>query len=82
MIFEPSVTIMFEIHSELNIATIEVDNHMAIMQIQVVKNIVEDVLLDDRASVNNITKKPHKKFKFTQTKTNSIPPLNGRSEYD
>jgi len=33
---------------------------MAIMQIQVAKNIVEDVLLDDKASVNNITKKPHK----------------------
>jgi hypothetical protein len=82
VIFEPSVTTVFEIHFELNIAAIEVDNQMTIMQIQVGKNIVEDVLLDGRASVNDITKKPHKKFKFTQTKTNSIPPLNDRSEYD
>jgi hypothetical protein len=35
---------MVETHSEVNIATIEVDNQMAIIQVQVGKNIIEDVL--------------------------------------
>ncbi len=47
---------MVETHSEVDIATIEVDNQMAIIQVQVVKNIVEDVLLNGGTSVNIIRK--------------------------
>ncbi len=47
---------MVETHSELNTTTIEVDNEMAIIQIQVGKNIIENVLIDGGASVNIITK--------------------------
>ncbi len=46
MISKPSVSIVVETHSKVNIATIEVNNQMAIIQIQVGKNIVEDVLID------------------------------------
>jgi hypothetical protein len=45
---------MIETHSKVIITFIEVDKQMAIIQIQVGKNIVEDVLLDGRASVNII----------------------------
>jgi len=54
VISEHSVTIVVEIHFEVDIITIEVDNQMAIIQILVQKNIVEDVLLDGGASVNII----------------------------
>jgi hypothetical protein len=54
MISEPSVAKVVETHSKVNIVTIEVTNHMAIVQIQVGKNVVEDVLLDGGASVNII----------------------------
>jgi len=47
---------MVETHFEVDIATIEENNQMAIIQIQVGKNIVEDVLLDGGASVNKIIK--------------------------
>ncbi len=56
MISEHSVTIVVEIHFEVDIITIEVDNQMAIIQIQVGKNIVEDVMIDGGASVNIIIK--------------------------
>ncbi len=46
---------------------------MVVIQIQVGKNIVEDVLLDGGTNVNIITKNLNK-IKFTQTKTSSIPP--------
>jgi hypothetical protein len=36
---------------EINIVTIEVDNQMVVIQMQVGKNTVEDVLLDGRAKV-------------------------------
>jgi hypothetical protein len=55
MILEPSVATVVETHSKLNTTTIKVDNHMAIIQVQVRKNIVEDILLDGGASVNIIT---------------------------
>ncbi len=45
---------MVETHSKLYTTTIEVNNQMAIIQIQVGKNIVVDVLIDGRASVNII----------------------------
>jgi hypothetical protein len=56
MISEPNVATMVETHSKLDTTTIEVDNQMVIIQIQVGKNILEDVLLDGGASVNIITK--------------------------
>jgi hypothetical protein len=54
MISEPSVATMVEIHFEINIATIEVNNQMAIIQVQVGKNIIEDVLIDGGVNVNII----------------------------
>jgi hypothetical protein len=51
---KPSVATMVETHSELDTTSIEVDNQMAFIQIQVGKNIVEDVLIDGRVSVNII----------------------------
>jgi len=54
VISKPSVATMIETHSEVDTTTIEVDNYMVIIQIQVGKYIVEDVLLDGRACVNII----------------------------
>jgi hypothetical protein len=56
VISEPNVTIVVETHSKLDTTTIEVDNQMAVIQVQVGKNIVEDVLLDGGANVNIVTK--------------------------
>jgi hypothetical protein len=53
---EPNVVIMIETHFEVDTAAIEVDNQMAFIQVQVGKNIVEDVLLDGGTSVNIIIK--------------------------
>jgi hypothetical protein len=53
---ESSVAIVVKTHSKVDIATIEIDNQIAIIQIQVRKNIVEDVLIDGRENVNIITK--------------------------
>jgi hypothetical protein len=47
---------MVETHFKLNITTIEVDNHMVVIQIQVGKNIVEDVLIDEGIIMNIIIK--------------------------
>ncbi len=46
---------MVETHSKLDTIVIELNNHMAIIQVQVGKNIFEDVLIDGRISVNIIT---------------------------
>ncbi len=81
VILEPSVATMTETPSKIDTATIEVDNQMAIIQVQVGKNTIEDVLLNGATSVNIITKTLKKK-RFTQTKTSPIPPQNGRSKYD
>jgi hypothetical protein len=48
---------MIETQSKVNIVTIEVDNQMVVIQVQVGKNTIEDVLLDGGASVNIIIKK-------------------------
>jgi hypothetical protein len=53
---------------------------MVVFQVQVGKNIVEDVLLDGGASVNIITK--NLKTKLGLPKTSSTPLKNGRSKYD
>ncbi len=47
---------MVETHSKIDIAIIEVHNHMVVIQVQVWKNTIEDVLLNGRANVNIITK--------------------------
>jgi hypothetical protein len=52
---KPNVTTMVETHSKLDTIVIEVDNQMAIIKVQVEKNIVEDVLIDGGASVKIIT---------------------------
>jgi len=55
VILEPNVVIVVETHFEIDTIAIEVDNQMVVIQVQVGKNIVEDVLLDG-ASVNIKTK--------------------------
>ncbi len=52
VILELSVATMVETHSKVNIADIHVDNQMAIIQVQIRKNIIKDVLFDGGASVN------------------------------
>jgi hypothetical protein len=47
---------LVETHSKINTTTIEVDNQLVVIKVQVGKNIVENVLLDRRASVNIIIK--------------------------
>jgi hypothetical protein len=54
VISKPSVTIVIKTPSKVDTATIEVDNQMEVIQIQVGKHIVEDVLLNGGASVNII----------------------------
>ncbi len=56
VILKPGVIIVVETHFELNIVAIKVDNQMVVIQVQVGNNIVEDVLLNGRTSVNIITK--------------------------
>ncbi len=56
VISEPNVATVVETNFKLDTTIIEVDNQMAIIQVQVGKNIVEDVLLNGRASVNIVTK--------------------------
>jgi hypothetical protein len=41
---------------EVGIATLAINNHMAIIQVQIGKNIIEDVLLDGGFGINIITK--------------------------
>jgi hypothetical protein len=55
VISKPIVATVIETHIEVDTATIEAYNQMIIIQVQVGKNIVEDVLLDGRISVNIIT---------------------------
>ncbi len=71
---------MVETHIEIDTTIIEVDNQMGVIQVQVGKTIVEDVMIDGRASVNII--KIQNKIRLIQTKTGSISPQNGISKYD
>ncbi len=57
MISEPSVATMVETHFKTNTVVIEVNNQMVVIQVQVGKNIVENVLIDGRVNVNIIIKK-------------------------
>ncbi len=54
VISKPIVAIVVETHSKLDIAAIEVDNQMVVIQVRMGKNNVEDVLIDGGASVNII----------------------------
>jgi hypothetical protein len=71
VILKANVAIMIETHFEVDITTIKVNNQMAIIQVQVGKNIIEDVLLNGGASVNIIIK--NLRTKLNQTKTSPIP---------
>jgi hypothetical protein len=55
VILQPSVAIVINTHFVVDIVAMEVDNQMAVIQVQVGKNTVEDVLLYGGASVNIIT---------------------------
>jgi hypothetical protein len=52
---EPSVATMIKTHCAIDIVVIEINNEMVVIQVQVGKNIVEDVMLDGGTSVNIIT---------------------------
>jgi hypothetical protein len=54
MISKPNVATMVETHFEVNTIATKVDNQMAIIQVQVGKNIIEDILIDGRVNVNFI----------------------------
>jgi hypothetical protein len=54
VILKPSVATMVETYSKVDIVAIKVNNQMAVIQVQVEKNIVEDVLLNGGANVNII----------------------------
>jgi hypothetical protein len=41
---------------EVKTTTVTIDNHMGVIQIQIGKNTIEDVLLDGGSRVNIITK--------------------------
>ncbi len=56
VISKPKITTVVKTHSEQNTVVTKANNQMAILQVQVGKNIVEDVLLDGGASVNIIIK--------------------------
>jgi hypothetical protein len=56
VISEPNVAIVIKTCFKVDATTIKVDNQMVVIQVQVKKNTIEDVLLDWRASVNIITK--------------------------
>jgi hypothetical protein len=62
MIPKPNVAKMIETHSKVDTVAIKVNNQVAIIQVQVGKNIIEDVLLDGGTSVNIITKNLRKKL--------------------
>jgi hypothetical protein len=53
---KPNVAIVIESHFQVDTIIIKVNNHMTVIQIQVGKNIIEDVMLDGGTSVNIITK--------------------------
>ncbi len=56
VMLEHNVAIVVKTHSKINTTSIEVDNQMVVIQIQVGRNIVENVLLDGGPSINIITK--------------------------
>ncbi len=59
---------MVKTHSKIGTIAIEVDNQMVVIQIQVGKNIIENVLLDGGASVNIITENLRKKLGLLKPK--------------
>jgi len=55
VILEFNVAIVVETHSKVDTVAIKVENYMVVVQVEVGKTIVKDVLIDGRASVNIIT---------------------------
>ncbi len=82
VIWEPSVATMVETHSKVDIATIEVDNQMAFIQVQVGKNIVKDVMLNGGARVNIIIKNLSTKLGLPKPRPTPYTLRNGKSKYD
>jgi hypothetical protein len=72
---KPRVAILIETCSQANTIVIKVNNQMAIIRVQVGKNIVEDVLLDDKASVNIIIKNPRTKLGLPKPRPTSYHPI-------
>ncbi len=62
MISKPIVATLIETHYEINTIVIVIDNQMAIIQVQIKKNIIEDVLLAKGTNVSIITKNLRKKL--------------------
>jgi hypothetical protein len=52
----PSVATMVETHFKLDTIAIKVDNQMVVIQVQIGKNIIEDVLIGGETNVNIVTK--------------------------
>jgi hypothetical protein len=70
-ISESNVTIVVETHLELDTIVMKVDNQMVIIQVQVGKNIVDDVWINGGANVNIITE--NLKTKLGLPKPKSAP---------
>ncbi len=81
MILKPSVATMVETYSKVDIVAIKVNNQMAVIQVQVEKNIVEDVLLNGGANVNIIIENLKTKLSLPKLWP-TLYHFNGRSEYD
>ncbi len=71
MISKPNVAIVVQTHSKVDIVVINVDNQMAITQVQVGKITIEDVMLDGGANVNIIIE--NLKTKLSLPKPRLIP---------
>lgn len=66
---------------KMGIATMIIDNHMAIIIIQVGKNTIEDILLVDGLKCQHYYEKIMCHVGVTQTKTYSIQFVDGRSNH-
>ncbi len=55
MIPKPNVATVIESHFQIDTTIIKINNEMIVIQVQIGKNIIEDVLLDGGTSVNIIT---------------------------
>ncbi len=66
---------------KMGIATMAIDNHMAIIMIQVGKNTIEDILLNEGFKCQHYYETRTYHVGFTQTKTYSIQFVDGRSNH-
>jgi tetrahydromethanopterin S-methyltransferase subunit G len=65
-ISKPSIATIVETHDKLDTLAIKVDNQMEVIQVQVGKNIIKDVLIDGGTSVNVIIKNLRTKLCLTK----------------